>query len=129
MGLFRENAAGQTVQECLRCNQDPETPVKQHLEALHRISSRFEYRKRKRTFDVSLEPMRNTGGEIIGCIGVALDITERKRTEEEIRHQATHDGLTGLANYRVFVEGWRTKFAVRIAADAASACCCLIWTG
>ena len=43
------------------------------------------------------------GGGVIGCIGVALDITVRKPTEEEIRYQATHDGLTGLANYREFV--------------------------
>ena len=47
--------------------------------------------------------MRGASGAVIGCIGVALDITERKKTEEEVRFQATHDGLTGLANYREFV--------------------------
>lgn len=40
---------------------------------------------------------------MIDCIGVALEITDRKATEEEIRHQPTHHGLTGLANYREFV--------------------------
>ncbi len=102
--VFRSNTPGQTVHEYLRCREDQETPVKQHLDALRGVSSRFEYRWRKRVFDISLEPMRNGGGDVIGCIGVALDITERKRTEEEIRYQATHDGLTGLANYREFVE-------------------------
>ena len=104
MKVFRGSALGQTVQEYLGRNQSRETPVKQHLDALRGVSSRFEYRKRKRVFDISLEAMRNSAGEIIGCIGVALDITERKRTEEEIRYQATHDGLTGLCNYREFVD-------------------------
>ena len=33
-----------------------------------------------------------------------LDVTDRKRSEDEVRHQATHDELTGLANYRQFME-------------------------
>jgi len=86
----------------LRCPQDEEAPVKQHLAALNGISSRFEYKRGKHVFDISLEPLRDAAGAILGCIGVALDITERKKTEEEIRHQATHDGLTGLVNYREF---------------------------
>jgi diguanylate cyclase (GGDEF)-like protein len=35
---------------------------------------------------------------------MALDITERKKTEDEILFRASHDGLTGLANYREFFE-------------------------
>jgi PAS domain S-box-containing protein len=102
--VFRGNPPGQSVHEYLRCREGQETPIKQHLDALGGVPSRFEYRWRRRAFEISLEPMRNAGGEITGCIGVALDITERKKTEEEIRFQATHDGLTGLANYREFVD-------------------------
>ena len=105
LGLHRRiqtKAIGQTIHEFLRCPQDEEAPVKQHLAALHGVSSRFEYKRRNHVFDISLEPLRNSDGTILGCIGVALDITERKKTEEEIRHQATHDGLTGLVNYREF---------------------------
>jgi diguanylate cyclase (GGDEF)-like protein/PAS domain S-box-containing protein len=109
MSLFAGNVPGKTVHETLRCKQDQETPVRQHLAALRGISSRFEYRRRKRIFDMSLEPMRNPRGEIIGCIGVALDITERKKTEQEIRYQASHDGLTGLSNYREFVDRLETE--------------------
>lgn len=99
---MQPKAVGQTIHEFLRCPQDEEAPVKQHLAALNGISSRFEYKRRKHVFDISLEPLRDSNGSILGCIGVALDITERKKTEEEIRHQATHDGLTGLVNYREF---------------------------
>jgi diguanylate cyclase (GGDEF)-like protein/PAS domain S-box-containing protein len=105
LGVHRRmqpKAIGQTIHEFLRCPQDEDAPVKQHLAALNGISSRFEYKRRKHVFDISLEPLRDSNGSILGCIGVALDITERKKTEEEIRHQATHDGLTGLVNYREF---------------------------
>ena len=33
--------------------------MKQHLDALNGVSSRFEYRRRKRVFDISIEPMRS----------------------------------------------------------------------
>lgn len=38
----------------------------------------------------------------LGSYGVARDITERKKTEEAIIHQAYHDTLTGLPNRALF---------------------------
>jgi diguanylate cyclase (GGDEF)-like protein len=39
----------------------------------------------------------------VRMVGVLLDLSERKRMEEELAHRATHDSLTGLAN-RVLIE-------------------------
>ena len=36
--------------------------------------------------------------------GVLIDITERREAEEELRHRADHDELTGLVNRRRFTE-------------------------
>jgi PAS domain S-box-containing protein len=89
---------GRSVFEYLKC-QDPHTaPIAQHYEALRGTSSRFEYKRKSRVLEVHLEPLRSATGEIIGCIGAGLDITERKKSEERVRYQATHDALTGLAN-------------------------------
>ena len=95
---------GQTIYQYLRCQEDGGPPAKQHFLALRGISSRLEYASRNRFYDLSIGPYRDPQGTIIGCIGMALDITERKKTEDEIRFRATHDGLTGLANYREFFE-------------------------
>jgi len=35
---------------------------------------------------------------------MALDVTEQRISADEIRYQATHDGLTGLANHRAFFD-------------------------
>ena len=39
-----------------------------------------------------------------GGIAFIVDITKRKKLEEEIRHMANHDDLTGLPNRRLFME-------------------------
>lgn len=36
--------------------------------------------------------------------GLLIDVTERKRLEQRLTHQATHDGLTGLANRSLFLD-------------------------
>ncbi|HXE96837.1 MAG TPA: diguanylate cyclase [Dongiaceae bacterium] len=43
-------------------------------------------------------------GEIIGIIGIAHDITSRKEVEVKLRHESTHDILTGLYNRAFFDE-------------------------
>ncbi len=44
------------------------------------------------------------------------DITERKVLEEQLRHQAFHDVLTGLANRSLFRDRWATRWPARRAA-------------
>lgn len=101
---FRRYPVGQTIYQYLRCQEDGEPPAKQHFLALRGVTSHFEYASRNRIYDLSIGPHRDPDGTILGCIGMALDITERKKSEEEIRFRASHDGLTGLANYREFFE-------------------------
>ncbi|MHB8500179.1 MAG: sensor domain-containing diguanylate cyclase [Candidatus Acidiferrales bacterium] len=95
---------GQTVSEYLKCDESNTTPKGHHYAALRGESVRFEYKRQDLVLEIQVEPLREPSGEIIGCIGVGLDITKRKRTEEQVRYQATHDALTGLSNYREFMD-------------------------
>jgi diguanylate cyclase (GGDEF)-like protein/PAS domain S-box-containing protein len=59
------------------------------------------YRKDGRAFwnDLYITPVRDPqSGQVTHFVAVAHDITQTKRYQEELEHQANHDALTGLPN-------------------------------
>jgi diguanylate cyclase (GGDEF)-like protein len=48
--------------------------------------------------------LRNRDGEVIGLVLVMRDVTAERQLSDQLRHQATHDALTGLANRAHFEE-------------------------
>jgi len=57
-----------------------------------------------RTWMTSLAPVFDDEGRIELIVGLSVDITEQKRSADELRRLATTDVLTGLANRRHFLE-------------------------
>ncbi|GFE56238.1 sensor domain-containing diguanylate cyclase [Geobacter sp. AOG1] len=55
-------------------------------------------------------PIFNDSGVVIGIIGIAHDVTSRKEVEVKLRHDSTHDMLTGLYN-RAFFDGELERLA------------------
>ena len=55
-------------------------------------------------FHATYSPQIGEHGQVEGVIGVAADITERRRLEQELEYRSTHDPLTGLANRRLLYD-------------------------
>ncbi len=70
---------------------------------------RVEYRIRHkdgswRTLESTASAIRNARGKTDKLVIVNRDITERKRAEELLAHNAFHDGLTSLPNRALFID-------------------------
>lgn len=51
---------------------------------------------------ITVAPIKNAQGTVIGASTIARDITQQKLIEEKLKHLAEHDALTGLINRPLF---------------------------
>jgi diguanylate cyclase (GGDEF)-like protein/PAS domain S-box-containing protein len=92
------------------------------VEAAHKArltgqGERLEYRIRHkdgswRILESTASAIRNAKGETEKLVIVNRDISERKRAEELLAHNAFHDGLTNLPNRALFIERLQRAFAL-----------------
>ena len=57
-----------------------------------------------RWIEVHSQPLLEPDGTVQGAAGTLYDITDRKAQEFQLRHDAMHDGLTGLPNRLLFMD-------------------------
>jgi len=53
---------------------------------------------------VNLNLLRNKDGSVFRYVKIATDITDKKRLDDQIWHQANYDAVTGLPNRRLFLD-------------------------
>lgn len=54
-------------------------------------------------FDLRARPVIGSDGQVIRCVGTMVDVTEQKKAEERLLHDAVHDNLTGLPSRELFL--------------------------
>jgi diguanylate cyclase (GGDEF)-like protein/PAS domain S-box-containing protein len=63
-------------------------------------------------FTLRARPVIGSDGEIIRCVGTLVDVTEQKKAEERLMHDAVHDNLTGLPNRELFLNRLDTVISI-----------------
>jgi PAS domain S-box-containing protein len=83
-GVDFTGALGTSIQEFVAAHDLTEPVVAGHLAALAGQPQSFRYEFHGRWFEVLIEPLRDGEGHVVGCVGAAVDITERKHDDEEL---------------------------------------------
>ena len=81
LGLLRNQVVGLSLYQFFETQDDDVPSIAAHRRALQGEPVAFETDWLGRTFESHVEPLRGPDGGISGTIGVALDVTERKRVE------------------------------------------------
>jgi signal transduction histidine kinase/ActR/RegA family two-component response regulator len=84
-GTFAPQATpGVTLLEVFPGQSSDHPPIAAHLRALRGEPSTFEMEWDGRTYQAHVEPLFNVEGRIVGVVGVASDISDRKRDERRL---------------------------------------------
>ena len=111
-GYREEELAGQNASALLLDEEGRKIVEKANQRCLKGFAENYELQLRtgqgKMIWSlVGTVPTFDADGKIVGMMSVHTDITERKRAEEQLLHNALHDSLTGLPNRALFLEHLR----------------------
>ncbi len=81
VGLDAEQLLGRTLSEVRGTEDAHHETIAAHLRALDGTSAAYETRFADRDLEARVEPLQDASGAVIGCVGVAIDVTERRWTE------------------------------------------------
>ena len=88
LGLETNEVVGQTVMEYFETEDPDYPPVALHRRALEGASESANVKWGAQIFHTHVEPLRNNVSEIVGTIGVALDVTDEHKLRRDV--EAAH---------------------------------------
>lgn len=97
LGLKENQLIGVSLSDYFE-TQDPEfLPIQQHRRALQGESVEFEFQWGKRLYQVRLEPLHSASGSVEGVLGLAVDVTEIQRLQDQVEQATRMESIGRLA--------------------------------
>lgn len=108
-----DQSVGEKLSDILGSAPGARLPIAAHHRALRGKPSNYEYTWHEKNYQVHVEPLRDSNDEVIGCIGMAIDMSDRKTVEEALRQ--SNEQLRTLSSHTHSVrEEERTRVAREI---------------
>jgi PAS domain S-box-containing protein len=80
--------AGVSLYELFATSDESHPVIAAHRRALRGVTVQYERASGLLTIEGRVEPLRDAGGSVVGCVGVALDVTERRTAQTAVRRLA-----------------------------------------
>jgi len=108
MGRSPAQVVGQSLTDFVSASSDAWRHVAAHRAALEGKGSSTDVWFQGRAYQTRVDPLRDEQGDIVGSIGVALDITDRVRSEEAVRQSEARYRMIARATNDV-VRDWNIE--------------------
>ena len=77
-GLSANDVVGTSIYDFLRTREAADPGIAHHLMALTGEGQSFDYQYRGRWYTVLIDPLKAGDGSVIGCVGAAFDVMDRR---------------------------------------------------
>jgi len=124
LGLKQNQVVGMSLLEYFETSDQSFKPIAAHRRAMAGDPTTFHVEWKGGSYACHVEPLRDANGQLQGAICMALDITDRRQLEEQLRQSQKMEAVGRLAggiahdfnNLLMVIQGYADLLADRLAA-------------